>query len=40
MMSPVNAALSVFAEVSPYSIEAVETSHYLDSVVARKLLQG
>ena len=39
-MSPVNVALSVFAEVSPYSIEAVKTSHYPDSVDARKLLQG
>ena len=39
-MSPVNVALSVFAEVSPYSIQAVKTSHYPDSVDARKLLQG
>ena len=39
-MSPVNVTLSVFAEVSPYSIEAVKTSHYPDSVDARKLLQG
>ena len=39
-MSPENFALSVFAEVSPYSIEAVKTSHYSDSVDARKLLQG
>ena len=39
-MSPVNVALSVFAEVSPYSIEAVKTSHYPDSVDAQKLLQG
>ena len=39
-MSPVNVALSVFAEVSPYSIEAVKTSHYPDSVDVRKLLQG
>ena len=39
-MSPVNVALGVFAEVSPYSIEAVRTSHYPDSVDARKLLQG
>ena len=39
-MSPVNVVLSVFAEVSPYSIEAVKISHYTDSVDARKLLQG
>ena len=39
-MSPVKVALSVFAEVLPYSIEAVKTSHYPDSVDARKLLQG
>ena len=39
-MSPVNVALSVFAKVSPYSIEAVKTSHYPDLVDARKLLQG
>ena len=39
-MSPVNVALSVLAEVSPYCIEAVKMSHYPDSVVARKLLQG
>ena len=39
-MSPVNVALGVFAEVSPYSIQAVKTSHYPDSVDARKLLQG
>ena len=39
-MSPVNVALSVFAEISPYSIEAVKTSHYPDSTDARKLLQG
>ena len=40
LMSPVNVALSVFAEVSPYSIEAVKTSYYPDSVDARKLLRG
>ena len=39
-MSPVNAAFSVFVEVSPYSIEALKTSHSPDSVDARKLLQG
>ena len=39
-MSPVNIAFGVFAEVSPYSIEAVKTSHYPDFVDARKLLQG
>ena len=39
-MLPVIVALSVFAEVSPYSIEAVKTSQYPDSVDARKLLQG
>ena len=39
-MSPVNVTLSVLAEVSPYSIEAVKTSHYPHSVDARKLLQG
>ena len=39
-MSPVNVAVSVFAEVSPYSVEAVKTSHYPDCVDARKLLQG
>ena len=39
-MSPVNVALSVFAEVSPYSIEAVKISHYPNSADARKLLQG
>ena len=39
-MWPVNVARNVFAEVSPYSVEAVKTSHYLDSVDARKLLQG
>ena len=39
-MSRVNVALNVFAEVSLYSIEAVKMSHYPDSVVARKLLQG
>ena len=37
-MLPVNVVLNVFAEVSPYSIEAVKTSHYPDSVDARKLL--
>ena len=37
-MSLVDAALSVFAKVSPYSIEAVKTSHYPDSLDARKLL--
>ena len=37
-MLPVNVALSAFAEVSPYFIEAVKTSHYPDSVDARKLL--
>ena len=35
-----NVALSVFAEVSLYSIEAVKTSHYPDYVDTRKLLQG
>ena len=39
-MLPVNIALSVFAEVSPYSIETVKTSRYPGSVDARKLLQG
>ena len=39
-MSPVYVALSVFAEVSPYSIKAVKTSHCPHSVDARKLLQG
>ena len=39
-MSPVNVALSVYAEVSPYCIEGVKTSHYSDSVNAQKLLQG
>ena len=39
-MSPVNIALSVFVKVSPYSIEAVKTSHYRDCVDARKPLQG
>ena len=39
-MSPVTVALCVFAEVSPYSIEAVKTSHHPGSVDARKLLQG
>ena len=39
-MSPGNVALSVFAEVLPYSIEAVKASHSPDSVDARKLLQG
>ena len=39
-MLPVNVALSVFKEASPYSIEAVKTSHYPDSIHARKLLQG
>ena len=36
-MLPVNVALSVFAEVLPYLIEAVKTSYYPDSVDARKL---
>ena len=35
-----NVALSVFAKILPYSIEAVKTSHYPDSVEARKPLQG
>ena len=39
-VSPENVALSVFSEVSPYSIEAVKTSHYPDSIDDRKLLQG
>ena len=39
-MLPVNIALSVFAKDSPYSFEAVKTSHYPDSVDAQKLLQG
>ena len=39
-MSPVNVALSVFSEVSTYSIEAVKTYHNPDFVDARKLLQG
>ena len=38
-MSPVNIALSVFAEVSPY-FQNLLTSHYPDFVDARKLLQG
>ena len=38
-MSPINVSLSVFAEVAPYSIEAVKTGQFPHSVDARKLLQ-
>ena len=39
-MLPVNVVLSVFSEVSPYFIEADKTTHYPDSIDARKLLQS
>ena len=38
-MTSINAALSVYAEVPPYCVEAVQTGHFPDSVDARKLLQ-
>ena len=38
-VTPINVALSVYAEVPPYSVEAVQTGYFPDSVVARKLLE-
>ena len=38
-MTPINVALSVYAEVPPYSVEAVQTRYFPDSVDARKLLK-
>ena len=38
-VKPINAALSVYAEVPPYCVEAVRAGHFPDSVDARKLLQ-
>ena len=38
-MTPINVALSVYAEVPPYAVEAVQTAYFPDSVDARKLLK-
>ena len=38
-VKPINAALSAYAEVPPYCVEAVQTGHFPDPVDARKLLQ-
>ena len=38
-VTPINAALSVYAKVPPYRVEAVQTGHFPDFVDARKLLQ-
>ena len=38
-MTPINVALSVYVEVPPYSVEAVQTGYFPDSVDARKLLE-
>ena len=37
-VTPINAALSVYAEVPPHCVEVVQTGHFPDSVDARKLL--
>ena len=38
-VTPINVALSVYAEVPPYSVEAVQTGYFPDSVDVRKLLE-
>ena len=38
-VSPINVALSVYAEVPPSCVQAVQTGHFPDSVDALKLLQ-
>ena len=38
-LTPINIALSAFAEVPPYSLEAIRTGHFPQSVDSRKLLQ-
>ena len=38
-VTPINAALSVYAEVPPYCVEAAQTGHFPDSVDTRKLFQ-
>ena len=39
LVTPINVALSVNAEVPPYCDKAAQTGHFPDSVDARKLLQ-